>query len=66
MASTKMIGISDAMLLIGNDLDRQVTVRVALLNQMVGRVYPAIVCDEVKMLRERQAKMNRWGVLYKE
>ena len=33
--------------------------------RMVGRVYPAIVVDEITMLRERQVKVNKWVGLYR-
>ncbi len=60
-----MVNITDAMLLTGEDLDEQVRVRVALMDRMVGNLYPSIVGDEVRLLRERQAKVNRWSGLYR-
>ncbi len=65
MASARMVGITDAMLLVGEDLDEQVRVRVALIKDMVGSLYPSIVGDEVLLLRERQVKVNKWIGLYR-
>ncbi len=65
MASARMVGITDAMLLTGEDLDEQIRVRVALINDMVGSLYPSIVGDEVLLLRERQVKVNKWIGLYR-
>ena len=61
-----MLLIADAMLTTGDDLARQIEVRKKLHRDMVGNLYPGVVWDEVGMLIERQVKLKRWHVLYKE
>ncbi len=61
-----MLQIDDAMLTIGEDLDRQIEVRKRLHGEMVGNLYPGVIVDELVKLIERRAKLKRWDVLYKD
>ena len=61
-----MLQIDDAMLTIGDDLDRQIEVHKRLHDEMVGNLYPGVIVYELVKLIERRVKLRRWAALYRE
>lgn len=57
----KMLTIEECKELPVDDLEKQINIRIELMNEMVGSLYPGIVYDEILKLRYLIRDRKRTG-----
>ena len=62
----KLLSMTEAMTLVGDELDGQIKIRKELMWDMVGTLYPSILRGEIASLQARKVRTDKWHGLYRD